>query len=145
MDGMKLTLVLLAAAAVLLGCGEESTGPSTSAATHTSPAAPKRHAPKAPTVEPARCPPAQVNCRSATGRIIYVEAVDPDGDGDAHFVLDSKQNITGAGLSVIDVERDMRPSPLPEVGDVISAAGPVYTGSYGQRQIQASVLHVARR
>ena len=45
---------------------------------------------------------------------------------------------------MIDVERDLRPHPLPGIGDRISAAGPVYTGSYGQRQIQAEELHVAR-
>ena len=77
--------------------------------------------------------------------ILYVEAVDPDGDGDAHFVLLSSQSVTGPGISVIDVGRDLRPDPLPGIGDEISAAGPVYRGSYGQRQIQAEELHVARR
>jgi hypothetical protein len=39
---------------------------------------------------------------------------------------------------VIDVARDLRPHPLPGPGDLIAAAGPVYPGSYGQRQIQAT-------
>ncbi len=56
------------------------------------------------------------NCASATGRVVYVEAVDPDGDGDAHFVL-AGGNVTGPGLSVIDVRRDLRPDPLPRAGD----------------------------
>ena len=34
-------------------------------------------------------------CREATGRVIYVERRDPDGDGDAHYVL-AGGNITGA-------------------------------------------------
>jgi hypothetical protein len=72
-----------------------------------------------------------------------VESVDPDGDGDAHFVLLSHEGITGPGLSVIDVKRSLRPHPLPGPGDRISAAGPVYRGSYGQRQIEAVELHVA--
>jgi hypothetical protein len=76
--------------------------------------------------------------------VIYVEAVDPDGDGDAHLVLTSAANVTGAGLTVIDVEKALRPHPLPRVGDRVSAAGPVYHGSYGQRQIQATDLRVAR-
>ena len=80
----------------------------------------------------------------ASGRIIYVERVDPDGDGDAHFVLASRESITAPGVSVIDVRQDLRPDPLPGVGDALSAAGPVYRGSYGQRQIQAEVLNVAR-
>jgi hypothetical protein len=98
----------------------------------------------APTLEPATCPAEAGNCRSAAGRIIYVERVDPDGDGDAHFVLASRQSITGPGISVIDVKRSLRPSPLPARGDRMSAAGPVYRGSYGQRQIEAVELHVAR-
>jgi hypothetical protein len=64
--------------------------------------------------------------------------VDPDGDGDAHFVLLSREAITGPRLSVIDVARDLRPHPLPGPGDLLAAAGPVYTGSFGQRQIQAT-------
>ena len=74
-----------------------------------------------------------------------MEAVDPDGDGDAHFVLTSDESITFPGVSVIDVERSLRPHPLPGVGDRIAAAGPVYRGSHGQRQIEATVLRVARR
>jgi hypothetical protein len=93
----------------------------------------------------ARCPAGSPNCRTARGRILYVERVDPDGDGDTHFVLASSASITAPGLSVIDVKRTLRPSPLPRPGDRLSAAGPVYTGSYGQKQIEAIELHVARR
>ena len=98
----------------------------------------------APSVEPATCPAGAGNCRSASGVVLYVERVDPDGDGDAHFVLASRQSITGPGISVIDVKRSLRPSPLPGRGDRLSAAGPVYRGSYGQRQIEAVELNVAR-
>jgi hypothetical protein len=98
----------------------------------------------APPVEPATCPAGGGNCRSASGVVLYVERVDPDGDGDAHFVLASRQSITGPGISVIDVKRSLRPSPLPVSGDRLSAAGPVYRGSYGQRQIEAVELNVAR-
>jgi hypothetical protein len=96
-----------------------------------------------PPIEEARCPPDAVNCESATGPILYVERVDPDGDGDAHFVIAGDDDITGLGTSVIDVGAELRPRPLPGPGDVISAAGPVYRGSYGQRQIEADVLRVA--
>jgi hypothetical protein len=96
-------------------------------------------------LQPSHCPPDLSNCRTASGRIMYVERVDPDGDGDAHFVLISRAGITLPGLSVIDVEKSLRPHPLPGRGDLISAAGPVYRGSYGQRQIQAIALHVAPR
>jgi hypothetical protein len=98
----------------------------------------------APRLPRASCPTAAANCRTASGRVLYVERVDPDGDGDAHFVLASRQSITGPGISVIDVKRSLRPSPLPGPGDRLSAAGPVYRGSYGQRQIEAIELRVAR-
>jgi hypothetical protein len=72
-----------------------------------------------------------------------VERVDPDGDGDAHFVIFDRQGITLPGLTAIDVRKGLRPHPLPGSGDLISAAGPVQTGSYGQSQIHALELHVA--
>jgi hypothetical protein len=91
------------------------------------------------------CPSELSSCRSAKGRITFVERVDRDGDGDAHFVIVDPQGITLPGLTAIDVRRELRPKPLPGVGDLISAAGPVQTGSYGQSQIHAIELHVAGR
>jgi hypothetical protein len=98
-----------------------------------------------PRLGPPPCPPDAANCRTASGRIVYVERVDPDGDGDAHFVIASKDSITAPGISVIDVKRSLRPSPLPGAGDWISAAGPVYEGSHGQSQIEAVRVRVRRR
>lgn len=94
------------------------------------------------TVAPSHCPPGLPSCRTAEGRIVFVERVDPDGDGDAHFVIVDSQGITGPGVTAIDVRKGLRPDPLPGPGDLISAAGPVQTGSYGQSQIHALELHV---
>ena len=135
------------AAAVAAGCGgdDEPDPPARTKAeppparTTTQPARPKP-----PPLEPARCQAGQANCASATGRVVYVEKVDPDGDGDAHFVL-AGGNVTGPGLSVIDVAPALRPDPLPRAGDLVTAAGPVYRGSYGQRQIEAREVRVRRR
>lgn len=96
-------------------------------------------------LRPARCPDGAPGCRVATGRVVYVERVDPDGDGDAHFVILDRQGITLPGLTAIDVRAGLRPRPLPGLGALISAAGPVQTGSYGQRQIHALELRVAGR
>jgi hypothetical protein len=98
----------------------------------------------AETVVPSHCPPGHPACRETVGRIVYVERVDPDGDGDAHFVIRDPQGITLPGLTALDVRAGLRPQPLPGPGDLISAAGPVQTGSYGQSQIHALELHVAR-
>lgn len=92
---------------------------------------------------PAHCPLGHPTCRETVGSIVYVERVDPDGDGDAHFVIRDPQGITLPGLTAIDVRKGLRPHPLPEPGDEISAAGPVQIGSYGQRQIHAIELHVS--
>jgi hypothetical protein len=81
----------------------------------------------------------------ASGRIAYVEAVDPDGDGDAHFVLLDRDGVTAPGITVVDVPRDLRPRPLPGIGDRLSASGPVMTGSFGQRQIEATEVSVPAR
>lgn len=98
---------------------------------------------KSPSLTPPPCPADASNCAEASGQIIYVERVDPDGDGDAHFVLLSSESITGPGLSVIDVRPELRPSPLPRPGEQLAASGPVLRGSYGQKQIQADAIRVA--
>jgi hypothetical protein len=96
------------------------------------------------TVRRAACGAETTGCAAVTGRVLYVEAVDPDGDGDAHYVL-AGGDVTAPGLSVVDVGRDLRPRRLPRAGELVSAAGPVFTGSHGQRQIEAVELHHQRR
>ena len=93
---------------------------------------------------PIICPPDVSGCVSATGRVLYVEKVDPDGDGDAHFVTASKEGVTGPGITIFDVRADLRPDPLPGVGDLVGGAGPVYPGHAGQKQIEVVDFAVAR-
>lgn len=104
--------------------------------------------PTQPTAQPrlprSRCEAGSSNCVVASGTVIYVEAVDPDGDGDAHFVTTSEQGVTLPGITVFDVAKDLRPEPLAEVGDQVGGAGPVFRGSRGQKQIQVTEFHVAR-
>ncbi len=140
--------VILACAALLCivpGCGGDgdaaSSGPSSEPGDR--PAPRDGEAPAAEAVAPSHCPAGLRDCRTTKGRIVYVERVDPDGDGDAHFVIADPQGITLRGLTAIDVRKGLRPSPLPGPGELISAAGPVQTGSYGQSQIHAIELHVA--
>jgi hypothetical protein len=147
--------VLLAAAALastaLGGCGsgggEESSATSTTAETRPEPAktpAEKRRAREVrESVEPSRCPEGVAECAEAEGRVVYVEKVDPDGDGDAHFVIVEWPGVSLPGLTAIDVRKGLRPDPLPRHGVLVSAAGPVQTGSHGQDQIHALVVHVA--
>jgi hypothetical protein len=129
----------LAAALVLAGC---ASGSESSPEPAPRPQPPRAERPAR--LDPARCPGDLPGCRTASGRILYVERVDPDGDGDAHFVLASPESITAPGISAVAVERSLRPRPLPGPGDRLSAAGEVFRGHFGQKQIEAVVLHVAR-
>ena len=92
-------------------------------------------------VRRARCPDDVAGCRAVRGTVVYVERVDPDGDGDLHVVVDAGA-ITLAGMTAIDVAPELRPRRDPRAGDRVSAAGPVQTGSYGQSQIHALEFHV---
>jgi hypothetical protein len=133
--------VSAAAAALLVGCGsdEPAQKPAKKQSREAGPKPAARSWPKLP-----HCQNNAANCAAARGTVVYVEAVDPDGDGDAHFILTSSESITAPGVSVIDVKKSLRPKPLPGIGDRIAAAGPVYTGSHGQKQIEATTLRVAR-
>ena len=129
-------------AVLLVGCAGDEADPERTPATSTPPPVAEVRQPAATEVAPSRCPADRPACRSTEGRIVYVERVDPDGDGDAHFLIADPQGITLPGLTAIDVRRGLRPQPLPGPGDLISAAGPVQIGSYGQSQIHAIQLHV---
>jgi hypothetical protein len=137
------------ALAFLVGCGSGESPPQDTTATSPQKASSRDgfrgldEEQEGETVEPSHCPAGHPACRVTGGRIVYVERVDPDGDGDAHFVIRDPQGITLPGLTAIDVRVGLRPHPLPGPGEVISAAGPVQTGSYGQDQIHALELHVA--
>jgi|SRR6187551_2477999 len=138
----------MVALVLVAGCGSDEAATTDSG---TSPQIIERSAPRdreqpaADTVVPSHCPSGLPSCRTTEGRVAYVEQVDPDGDGDAHFVVVDPQGITLPGLTAIDVRKGLRPHPLPGPGDLVSAAGPVQTGSFGQSQIHALELHVAGR
>ena len=100
--------------------------------------------PDASGVPEATCPPGAGNCSAATGRVVFVESVDPDGDGDLHVVI-TGGSITLPGLTVLDVGPALRPAQDPRIGDVVTGAGPVYPGSRGQRQIQVEEFRVVAR
>jgi hypothetical protein len=80
-------------------------------------------------------------CRTVRGTVVYVEHVDPDGDGDLHVVV-AAGSITLPGMTSVDVAVDLRPKRDPQIGDRVSAAGPVQTGSHKQPQIHALEFHV---
>ncbi len=141
------SIAALLSLTLLAGCGERggsTSAPAEPAATASTASSP----PPAPLpydrLEEPRCDPAETNCTEARGEIGYAERLDPDGDGDAHFVLLSADGVTAPGITVVDVAAELRPAPLPRPGDLLAAAGPVYSGSFGQRQIQATAIDFVR-
>ena len=140
-------------AAALAGCGEDGLGELPGGGTETTTArdraAPQRRERRRPRLKMARCPAMQAdaNCAAARGRVVYVESVDPDGDGDLHAVttVTGGEAVSGPGLVIFDVRRDLRPKRDPRPGDEVTGWGPVFEGSHGQRQIQVEEFRVARR
>jgi hypothetical protein len=138
---VAVALAAVAAAALPIDDRRTDAGPPKAAPgstpTPTATPRPARHVPRA------HCAADVAGCRTVRGQVIYVERVDPDGDGDLHVVV-AAGSITLPGVTSIDVAVDLRPERDPAIGDRVSAAGPVETGSYGQSQIHALELHVRR-
>jgi hypothetical protein len=134
--------VLAAVTVALAACGSDERPRAASVTPAATPSPTATPAPRA--VRRSQCPPDVADCKATRGRIVYVERVDPDGDGDLHVVVEDKRSITLPGLTAIDVAKELRPARDPGVGDHASAAGPVQTGSYGQAQIHALEFHIRR-
>ena len=141
---MRALGLLVVAAGAVAACGEDErpiAQPPAAAPTATATPTPDA---RRRDVQRSRCPQDVPGCRAVRGTIVFVERVDPDGDGDLHVVL-SAGSITGPGLTAVDVALERRPRRDPRVGDRASAAGPVQTGSYGQAQIHALEFRVSAR
>lgn len=137
-------VVLLSALAACGAPASEDPRPAPSRAPATTPL-PRAPAPRAvPPSTPARCPAGLARCRAVAGRIVYVERVDPDGDGDLHVVI-AGGGVTAPGLTAVDVKPALRPRRDPRIGDRATAAGQVQPGTYGQEQIHASSFAVRPR
>jgi hypothetical protein len=83
-------------------------------------------------------------CREISGRVLYVEEQDPDGDGDVHLVLLSRDSLTRTYISVLKLERDERPADLPGFGRWVGATGRPYIGAGGERNLDVGRLLVKR-
>jgi hypothetical protein len=84
-----------------------------------------------------------LRCAAVRGRVVYVERVDPDGDGDLHVVVVGG-NVTAPGFTAIDVRAGLRHRHDPRIGDLVSAFGPVQIGHLRQAQIHALAFRTQR-
>jgi hypothetical protein len=89
---------------------------------------------------PLRCPdrrvPSYETCGAVGGRVVYVQGVDPDGDGDMHVALLSRQSLTYPAISVVKFERRVRPPHAPAIGSWMTAVGERYTGTHDDRNLR---------
>jgi hypothetical protein len=138
------------AAAALAGCGGTSQRQDPSPASREPVATPTPT--PTPTAKPRphrrvprlHCPAAGVpGCAAVRGPVVYVERVDPDGDGDLHVVVIGG-DVTAPGFTAIDVRVGLRPRHDPRIGDVVSAYGPVQPGHLRQSQIHALAFRAQR-
>ena len=135
--------VAVAVAVGSAGCGGAPEKPRSSA-TPTPDATPTPAPRSEPALKRPRCRADVPKCRGTSGRIVFVERVDPDGDGDLHVVVSDRRGVTLRGLTAIDVSKELRPRRDPRIGEQAAAMGPVQTGSYGQSQIHALVFRTRR-
>ena len=140
-------LILVAVAVLAAASGGCGGGSSSTPAPHPADLPPtpreraaEREAAKRPPAP--RCPAGAGNCTAAQGRVVGLESVDPDGDGDLHLILASSEAVTLPGITVLDVNKHLRPRHDPQIGDWAAGAGPVYSGSFGQHQIQVEQVVV---
>ncbi len=144
MPSVRRVLPALLVLAAGCGGGDEkgaSSAPATTATTAPAPVQDGGARPRLPQLVPARCPAGVAGCRAVTGRIVFVQRVDPDGDGDLHVVV-AAGGISLPGFTSFDVRKGLRPPTDPVIGDLATAAGPVQRGSFGQDQIHALVFRV---
>jgi hypothetical protein len=139
---MRRALIAMAALAAVAGCGRGTEVSRT--VTEPAPPPAKKAKEKKKRAPVAHCPSGLAGCRSVRGLVAYVQAVDPDGDGDAHLALLDRRSLTYPGIAVIKLTREMRPRRLPRAGDEVAAAGPVQKSSDGSPEIRATVLDVVR-
>jgi hypothetical protein len=70
-------------------------------------------------------------CVHVTGRVVWIQRHDPDGDGDRHFVVMSRLH-----ARIVKIGREMR-IPLPHLGSRIDAVGYLSEGASGREEVDA--------
>lgn len=89
-----------------------------------------------------RCTDSGTACRAVSGRVLYVEEQDPDGDGDLHLVLFSRDSLTRRYVSILKLGADDRPADVPGFGAWVGATGRPYRGERGERNLEVERLRV---
>lgn len=128
---LSIALVVIGlAAAYLLTGGRYETFPKSALVT----AADRRIAPEwtRPCRPSAPAYGSSVECARVRGRLVHVESVDPDGDGDLHLVL-----LDGLKPRIVKMTAANRVTDVPRLGSAVSATGWSLTGASGRAEVDA--------
>lgn len=82
-------------------------------------------------------------CQVVDGRIVYMQREDPDGDGDLHVLLLSRQSVSGPWLTMLKVPERLRTGMDPGIGRWVRALGQVFTAEHGEDSIRVARWAVA--
>jgi hypothetical protein len=82
-------------------------------------------------------------CQVVDGRIVYLQRVDPDGDGDLHVLLLSRQSVTGPWLTMLKVPAPLRTGMDPGIGRWVRALGQRFRAEHGENSIRVARWAVA--
>jgi hypothetical protein len=74
-------------------------------------------------------------CAHVSGRVVWIQHHDPDGDGDRHLVIVGRLH-----ARIVKVQPSLRVSHLPGYGTRIDAVGYLYRGSSGHLEVIAARL-----
>ncbi len=75
---------------------------------------------------------ANPTCAHVTGRVVWTQRHDPDGDGDRHFIVVAKLH-----PRIVKIAPSLPVSHLPRYGTRIDAVGYLYLGASGKMEISA--------
>lgn len=76
-----------------------------------------------------------LGCARVSGRVVLVEDVDSDGDGDRHLVLVSRLR-----PRIVKLARDFPLERLPRRGSVVRATGVLLKGASGREELKAATI-----
>jgi hypothetical protein len=74
-------------------------------------------------------------CRPVDGRIVYIQRVDSDGDGDLHLLLISRQSVSAPGFTMLKINARLREGMDPGIGRWVSAVGMEFDAEHGERSV----------
>jgi hypothetical protein len=129
---LAVLLAIAAAAFVVAGQGVYETYPRTALYS----AAGRAAAPRWTVGCRARRPPAPGRvCANVSGRVVWRQAEDPDGDGDRHLMLVVRRHVR-----LVKLSRYLTVPRLPRLGTTIRATGYIMRGSHGRDEVDAERL-----